>query len=271
MLEREKILAMAPQLIDEEVLGLAIVGSYARGDATPYSDINVISLMKPELKIPEEPRIDLYQGKYRVLQYRTEAQMKESLVLPERAIYEVRGLQQMLILFDPENILHGLQEAAHAFVWDQNMIEQADKYLNKEMILWQEECYKAMSGMRFYQEGQMLLGLYGLTYGLVRLMLIAKGILLQSENAFFDELTQAYSQDQEGIELVEMMGLAFGLDDGFPLLERVEVGLLLYLQFADYLDERLKPEIREQVLKVQERLEDILQRPIVLQNKGVKK
>ena len=55
------------------------------------------------------------------------------------------------------------------------------------------------------------------------------------------------------------------------MLERVEVGLLLYLQFADYLDERLKPEIREQVLKVQERLEDILQRPIVLQNKGAKK
>lgn len=262
MLEREQLLAMTPKLMQEHVLGLAVVGSYARGNPTPYSDIDVICLVKPDFVFPKEPRIDLYQGVYRVAQYRSEAQLQEALNLPERAVYDLVGLQQMLILFDPQGVLRKLQLTAQNFTWDSEMNKKADLFLNQEMIAWQEECYKAMAGMHMEQEGRMLLGLYGLTYGLVRLMLVAKGVLLESENDFFEALTNAYSQDIGGSELVDMMGLAFGLDEGFPLLQRVETGLLLYLQFAEYLGERLKPQVQEQVFLVQERLEELLHRAV---------
>ena len=265
MLDHDQLKAMMPQLLRENVLGIAIVGSYARGDATPYSDIDVIALLSPTSQPPEEPTIDLYQGIYRVVQYRTEAQMRKSLTDPARAIYDVVGLQQMLILYDPMGILRELQLEAEQFVWDDAMTAKADELLNREMLGWQEECYKAMSGLRHKQEGHMLLGLYGLTYGLVRLMLIAKGVLLESENAFFDELTFAYETEPQGAELVEMMGLAFGVDEGFPLLQRVETGLLLYLQFAEYLGERLTPKVRKHCQQVQKKLEDLLGRIIEVQ------
>lgn len=265
MLDHDQLKAMMPQLLRENVLGIAIVGSYARGDATPYSDIDVIALLSPTSQPPEEPTIDLYQGIYRVVQYRTEAQMQKSLTDPARAIYDVVGLQQMLILYDPMGILRELQLEAEQFVWDDAMTAKADELLNREMLGWQEECYKAMSGLRHKQEGHMLLGLYGLTYGLVRLMLIAKGVLLESENAFFDELTFAYETEPQGAELVEMMGLAFGVDEGFPLLQRVETGLLLYLQFAEYLGERLTPKVRKHCQQVQRKLEDLLGRIIEVQ------
>jgi hypothetical protein len=96
-------------------------------------------------------------------------------------------------------------------------------------------------------------------------MLIAKGVLLESENAFFDELTFAYETEPQGAELVEMMGLAFGVDEGFPLLQRVETGLLLYLQFAEYLGERLTPKVRKHCQQVQRKLEDLLGRIIEVQ------
>lgn len=54
------------------------------------------------------------------------------------------------------------------------------------------------------------------------------------------------------------MGLAFGLADGFPLLQRVETGLLLYLQFADYLAARLTPEVRAQCDTIQMKLQDLM-------------
>ncbi|HZW50127.1 MAG TPA: hypothetical protein VFF80_08400, partial [Bacillota bacterium] len=102
------------------------------------------------------------------------------------------------------------------------------------------------------------LGLYGLTYGLVKLMLVAKGVLLQSENDFYEQLCLAYSEEPNGKDLVDMMGLAFGLEDGFPLLQRVETGLLLYLQFAEYLAARLTPEVRAQCDTIQMKLEDLI-------------
>jgi len=265
MLDREQLQAMTPQLLRDDVLGIAVVGSYARGDATQYSDVDVIALLSPTTQLPEEPKIDLYLGIYRVVQYRTEAQMRKSLTDPARAIYDVVGLQQMLILYDPLGILRKLQWEAERFVWDEAMVAKADGLLNREMLGWQEECYKAMSGLRHKQEGHMLLGLYGLTYGLVRLMLIAKGVLLESENAFFDELTFAYETEPQGAELVEMMSLAFGVDEGFPLLQRVETGLLLYLQFAEYLGERLTPKVRKHCQQVQKKLEDLLGRVIEVQ------
>lgn len=265
MLNREQLLAMTPQLIRDDVLGIAVAGSYARGDATAYSDLDVILLMAPHCISPEEPEIDLYYGVYRVLQYRNEAQMRKSLTDPARAIYDVIGLQQMLILHDPLDLLRNIQLEAEHFVWDDSMVSKANALLNREMLGWQEECYKAMSGLRHKQEGHMLLGLYGLTYGLVRLMLIAKGVLLQSENEFFNELVYAYESEPVGAELVEMMGLAFGVDEGFPLLQRVETGLILYLQFAEYLGDRLTPKVRKHCQRVQEKLEDLLGRSLDVQ------
>ena len=262
MLDREQLEEMTPQLLREDVLGIAVVGSYARGDATTYSDVDVITLLAPHSQLPEEPRIDLYHGIYRVVQYRTEAQMRKSLTDPARAVYDVIGLQQMLILYDPRDILRTVQAEAESFSWNEDMVRKADRLLNREMLGWQEECYKAMSGLLHKQEGHMLLGLYGLTYGLVRLMLIAKGVLLASENAFFEELKFAYETEPQGVELVEMMRLAFGLDDGFPLLQRVETGLLLYLQFAEYLGDRLTPEVRLHCQRVQQKLADLFGRNV---------
>lgn len=54
------------------------------------------------------------------------------------------------------------------------------------------------------------------------------------------------------------MGLAFGLADGFPLLQRVETGLLLYLQFAEYLAARLTPDVRSQCDTIQMKLLDLI-------------
>jgi predicted nucleotidyltransferase len=262
MLDREQLEEMTPQLLRDDVLGIAVVGSYARGDATAYSDVDVITLLAPQSQPTDEPSIDLYHGIYRVVQYRTEAQMRKSLTDPARAVYNVIGLQQMLILYDPLGVLRKIQWEAERFVWDETMTAKADFVLNREMLAWQEECYKAMSGLLHKQEGHMLLGLYGLTYGLVRLMLIAKGVLLESENAFFEELKFAYETEPQGVELVEMMRLAFGLDDCFPLLQRVETGLLLYLQFAEYLGERLTPEVRLHCQRVQQKLADLFDRSV---------
>jgi len=262
MLDREQLEEMTPQLLRDDVLGIAVVGSYARGDATAYSDVDVITLLAPQSQPSDEPEIDLYHGIYRVVQYRTEAQMRKSLTDPARAVYDVIGLQQMLILYDPIDILRNVQREAEHFVWNEEMVKKADSLLNREMLGWQEECYKAMSGLLHKQEGHMLLGLYGLTYGLVRLMLIAKGVLLASENAFFEELKFAYETEPQGVELVEMMRLAFGLDDCFPLLQRVETGLLLYLQFAEYLGDRLTPEVRLHCQRVQQKLADLFGRSV---------
>ncbi len=256
LLSHELIDALTPDLICAEIEGIAVMGSYARGNATPYSDLDVICLVQEQATAMLDPQIDLYHGVYRVIHRCAEKNLRLCFADPVRAVYDIIGLQQMQILYDPRGILRRLQQDAYAFVWDEAMQQKADVYLNREMLGWQEECYKAMSGVQDKQNGKMLLGLYGLTYGLVKLMLVAKGVLLQSENDFYEQLCLAYSAETKGKDLVEMMGLAFGLADGFPLLQRVETGLLLYLQFADYLAARLTPNVRAQCERLQIKLQE---------------
>lgn len=258
MLSREQIHAITPELICLDVEGIAVMGSYARGNATPYSDIDVICLMKDQFENNPGPQIDLYHGVYRVVHRIDEKSLRVCFDDPIRAVYDIIGLQQMQILYDPIEKLRRLQQDAFAFVWTETLQQKADAILNREMLAWQEECYKAMAGVCEKQDGKMLLGLYGLTYGLVKLMLVAKGVLLQSENDFYEQLCLAYSEEPNGKDLVDMMGLAFGLEDGFPLLQRVETGLLLYLQFAEYLAARLTPEVRAQCDTIQMKLEDLI-------------
>ncbi len=97
------------------VVGLALVGSYARGQDTPHSDVDVDIFV--ETLPPEACTLHYMDGRLVSLKYMTIEKEYESLTRPEKAIWAVPGLSQMAILVDESGQLAALKQTAQNFNW----------------------------------------------------------------------------------------------------------------------------------------------------------
>jgi hypothetical protein len=92
------------------------------------------------------------------------------------------------------------------------MTAKADEAVDREMLGWQEECYKAMSGLRHKQKVICYWALrVDLWIGAAECSL-RKAFLWKAKNAFFDELTFAYETEPQGARV--------GRNDGFGFWRR---------------------------------------------------
>lgn len=84
------------ELDDDAVTAMILGGSYASGDATSYSDIDLTRFVQE----PPEPT------------------QEKRFTVPECAIFVVSGLRDAHILLDKHGAFHTLQQEAKAFRWN---------------------------------------------------------------------------------------------------------------------------------------------------------
>src|SRR5512141_2459909 len=96
-----------------DVVGVGIVGSYARGQEAKYSDVDVDIYVS---KMPENPydryTLRYWDGKLISLKCTLLDDELEALTNPRRAIWAVPGLQGMKIVLDKDGSLAELQKMA---------------------------------------------------------------------------------------------------------------------------------------------------------------
>jgi predicted nucleotidyltransferase len=90
-LSDEFLSLLVDELNTENVTALALVGSYAHGDATPYSDIDVLCFVH---EAPEHTRRYVYRdGRLIGISTRTIAQYRKRFTVPEEAIFVVPSIR----------------------------------------------------------------------------------------------------------------------------------------------------------------------------------
>ena len=110
------IKSLITRLTQSGVLGLALVGSYARGQNTAHSDVDV-DIFVESLSREANYILRNMDGHLVSLKYLTIEQERTSLTHPEKAIWAVPGLRQMVILTDDTGSIAGLKQAAQDFNW----------------------------------------------------------------------------------------------------------------------------------------------------------
>ncbi len=234
---------LVSQLDSENTLGITLAGSLARGQANRYSDVDLHQYVRllPETRV-EANSLRFVDGFLVSIHTYTLEEEAAGLRQPHRAIWVVPGLRQARVLLDRDGSVAHLIEAAHAFHWSE-IQPAADAMVSWQLCGLAEEIYKLLGALEMQDESKTLYALSSLTFDLVETLLVQRGILVPTENAYFD-----LAQGTAGVhsEWTRQLRLAMAFDPlpaGAPVyVSRAVAAMALYRLTVGLLAEVLRPE-----------------------------
>lgn len=220
---------LVQQFSHPSLTAIALMGSFARGDAGPFSDIDLVRFSKENGQQLPDNGSHLINGRLVVVSQVTPQEVAQWFTLPEVAVNVIAGVRQGRPLYDPNGYFAQLQQQAHAFVWDDAMQQKANQWASQQMVGWIEEVHKGLEGLRRDDIGRMLNAKHGLTWGMARVLIVQHGILLEGDNAFYEQLLAHMSTQSEWVKWWQT---AFGVGEPTSLREQVVAGLKVYAETA---------------------------------------
>jgi len=177
------------------VISVGIVGSYARGQESKYSDVD-FNIFVSKLPDSDYDRYTLryWDGKLVSLKYALLEDELAALTDPRRAIWAVPGLRGMKIILDRDNSLSELQKRAQKF--DFSLLQSdADEFAVEEIMGCAEEAHKILNGLARSHESTVLYATWGLVKCMLEAVAVQRGILIISENRYFDLIQESVGRD----------------------------------------------------------------------------
>jgi hypothetical protein len=198
------------QKIDSpDILGVVIEGSYARGQESKYSDVDFDIFVS---KLPENPydryTLRYWDDKLISLKYTLLDDERAALTNPRRAIWAVPGLRGMKIVLDKDGSMAHLQKAAFKFDWSP-LQSMADEFAAEEIMGNAEEVHKILNGLARGHESTVLYATWGLVKNMLEAVAVQRGIMMVSENRYFDLIQDAVGRDSKWTNAFRT---AWGLD-----------------------------------------------------------
>lgn len=203
--------ALVAEVTAPETVAISLAGSLARGDATPYSDVDLIHYQREMPATTEGAYTLLWRGGRLVsLTGTTIAAKRVELTRPETAIFAMPGLRQARILHDPEGALAELRAAARGFDWAP-LQPAANAYASETVMGDAEEVHKILGALSRRDESATLYATLGISLGLTRAVAVRRGLLIESENAYLRRVEDSIGPDTPWTRYHR---LALGLDLG---------------------------------------------------------
>ncbi|MCE7980143.1 MAG: nucleotidyltransferase domain-containing protein [Caldilinea sp. CFX5] len=234
---------LAKQFDAPTVKAIVLMGSHARGDAGPYSDVDLVRFVAEADADLAGAGSHLLGSLLVVVSNVTPSQVEAWFTEPKAATETVAGLRLARVLVDRNHTFVAIQARAQAFAWDEMLQGKADLWASEQMVGWIEEVHKGLEGLRRRDPGRLLNASFGLSWGLSNVVKVQRGVLVSGDNGFFNEVAAAV-----GVETAwsQLRAIAFGVADvhGRPpsLRERVVAGLHLYGLTAELLGPAIQPE-----------------------------
>jgi len=245
--------SLVPSLINDlktpGVTGITMSGSFSRRQGGRYSDVDL------QLYVKEKPKgmigslaLRLWQEFLISIHYDNVEQQRTQLTLPWDAIWAVPGLRQAVILYDPAGSIAELKQAAIQFEWPP-LQPLANRFASAEICTCAEEVFKILSGLLHGEEAKVLFACLGLVTAMADVVAVQRGILVETENRYFDLVQESAGRSSEWSHLFR---LALGADSRPeeipPYRIRGMAALELYRQTAGLMDSILLQEHREVII-----------------------
>jgi hypothetical protein len=229
-----------------DVVGVGIVGSYARGQESKYSDVDVDIFVS---KLPENEydryTLRYWDGKLVSLKYALLEDELAALTNPRRAIWAVPGLGGMQIVLDKDGSLADLQKMAQKF--DFSLLRPlADEFAVETVMGCAEEVHKILNGLDRGHESTVLYAAWGLVKGMLEAVAVQRGILIVSENRYFDLIQESVGRDTKWVSAFRT---AWGLDSTSSQYQWRGAAALTLYRLTAAMFEGLIPEKHREVVK----------------------
>ncbi|MAT42328.1 MAG: hypothetical protein CL609_08310 [Anaerolineaceae bacterium] len=217
-------------------LGMLLTGSFARGEASAQSDIDLLKFVS---EVPADPqkRYVLYvrQG-YLISVTTTSVEEKEAeMQKAETAIWCVPGLRQSQVLYDPWSYLHHLRKKAFSFEWEPSLQKEANQYASSQILGYAEEAHKVVSALLRKDESAMMYGVSALYLAMPRILAVQQGLMIRSENSLFSQVQEAVGDESDWTKYLRLAMGVEQIETTDWVAERGRAGLRLYRETVSYL------------------------------------
>jgi predicted nucleotidyltransferase len=207
------------------VKAMALRGSYAKGNADQYSDVDIVCFTEDEA-VSKEDESYLLEDKLVTISTALPSETKKWFSEPGFATQVIAGLRQAKALYDPHHLFANLQSRANAFVWTSEMQTKANREVSRQMVGLVEEVQKGLGGLKNNNVGRLLQARFGLSWLLAGIMQLRLGVLIESDNSVVEQITKAVGLESSWSYWCKR---AFGIEQP-GLREEVTAGLKLYLE-----------------------------------------
>ncbi len=239
--------SLVAEFDDANTIGFALGGSHVRGEANPYSDVDIARFVAvpPSSDAPRHRMV--FRGGHLIsLSTKTVAEVRADLCRPQWAIWVAPSISQLHILRDKDGTLAALVSEAQTFQWSP-LQEAANRYASEEIADLAEEAHKIIAALLKGDEQAVLLFIRGLLSGITRLVAVKHGLMLKAEATYFPQVWQAMG---EGSAWTRDHRIAIGLEiigssDMPPVIGSGLAALRLYCETVRLLQAILLPEHRE--------------------------
>jgi predicted nucleotidyltransferase len=242
--------ALVAELDNDHVLGIILGGSYARNEATPFSDVDIAFFVPDLLKQPLK-RFIYRDGRLLSIGAKTVAGVRSELARPERAIFIVSGFRR--ILLDKDGSVGRLMREIETFNWEP-LQKAADSYASFGMMIDAEQVHKILSEMLKHDDLALTYATSKMLSSLTEAVAVQRGVLVKNDSTYYQQVQEALGLDSRWTRYHR---LASGVDviaaDGRPVRTRGIAALNLYRETIALLRPAMQTnhlELAEQALRV---------------------
>lgn len=238
------------ELDHEDIVGITLGGSYARGTATLYSDVDLACFWREGVKPP--PKRFLYRGgKLISIKMTSVTEIRELLKRPDSAMLVASGKRRLLL--DKDGSVARLLAEIEAFRWEDLQVA-VNAYVSLWMMLKAEDVQKVLREFEQENAPGLALVITHLVAVLTLLTALCHRTLITNDSTYYQQVQEAVGLDSGWTRSHRIAtGLEAGPTDIAPLRARGIAVLHLYretLAFARPVMQIEHREIAEQVLRV---------------------
>jgi hypothetical protein len=223
------------QIARPETVGITVSGSYARGDENAFSDVDLQHYVTALAEGESDYVLKVIDGHLVSIKTLTIAEERAALRKPHKAIWALPGLTQAKILLDKTGEVTALTQDAAQVKWS-DLQSPANAYASEELMGYAEEAHKILGGLASANESAVLYAVWGMLGGLLQALAIQRGLMIYSENAYFDIVQDSAGRDSAWTRAFRT---AAGLDvlrtDQSPYVVRGAAALALYRETVNLL------------------------------------
>jgi len=244
--------ALVAELDTDQIRGIILGGSHARGDATPYSDIDLACFV-PDSFRPLRKRFLYRQGHLISIVLKTLAGVQQQLADPYQALWIVPSFQQARVLLDKDGSMRQLKQMVEDFAWEPlrtEAIEVASSLLTGDAEFIHKLLGNSWKG-----------NLSGVAYATTKLfdgatmaMALSREVFITTDSLYYQEVEAAVGLDKAWTHYHRLLtGTTTSAEDTSSVQARGKLALQLYRETARLLWPALNAERRsviEQVLRL---------------------
>jgi hypothetical protein len=228
----------ATELVANGAEAVVLVGSHARGEASPESDSDLLAIGGESYDCLLEVRNDFLVS----VSMQPFAEFRRDLERPARVCSAVPGWREAKILEDPNGVAASLIEEARSWTWE-FVEKKCDEWVAEEIAGNAEEVHKLAASLGSGNLSTAAVQRSLLALHLAPILAVRHRIIYGSENRMWDLVSAAM-----GEEWSEAQSAAFGMN-GEPFEETCLAASKLYRLAADETRELLDERQRKVVAK----------------------